>query len=118
MQELGEGGQKANAQIAEYVKVLKTWDDRIVEVFAIAILTATTHDKLTLVCRFEPEPPSDVVGFFWLANLIVRDEFEESSKSLGLDMPIDLGLQLGSSIHLPGGEVINPAGYIKLWPPD
>lgn len=91
-------------QARQYAVELAAWDKRIVEIVAMGILAEA--DTLNLVCTFDPEPPGDIIGFFWVANLVVRDEFERLSQQVGLQQPVDLGFKIGKDIYLPGGEVI------------
>lgn len=116
MSETGESKGKSFAPIAEYANKLKEWDSNIVEVIAIAALSKARNDQIDLVCKFDPEPEGNVIGFFWIANLIVRDEFEDLSKILGIDRKFDIGLQIGNTIHLPQGDTLKHGEYIQLWP--
>ena len=116
MSETGESRGTSLAPIAEYANKLKEWDSNIVEVIAIAALSEERKEKIDLVCKFDPEPVGNVLGFFWIANLIVRDEFEDLSKSLGIDRKFDIGLQIGNTIHLPQGDTLKQGEYIQLWP--
>ncbi|KAA3642035.1 MAG: hypothetical protein DWQ07_25915 [Chloroflexi bacterium] len=116
MSEMGETRGIPLAPIAEYANKLKEWDSNIVEVIAIAVLAEARNEKIDLVCKFDPEPEGNVIGFFWIANLIVRDEFEDLSKTLGIDRKFDIGLQIGNTIYLPQGDTLKPGEYIQLWP--
>lgn len=98
---------------------LAQWDSRIVQVFAIGSLTEgdfNLESKIDLVCTFDPEPVSDSSGYFWVVNLLVRDEYEGLSRKLGLENPFDLGFTIGEHVYLPGGEIIStPEEHIVLW---
>ena len=84
------------------------WDRRIVEI------TATQDDKPELICRFEPEPEGDAQGYFWIANLLTRMEFE-----LEIDSPFDLGFQIGDQVYLPNGRILNNREeHMRVWPND
>lgn len=99
----------------QYAAELAEWDHRIIEIVAIGALADI--DKLNLVCTFEPEPPGDIVGYFWIANLIVRDEFEQLSEYHDLHQKADLGFKLGRQIFLPDGEILKELGeHTILWP--
>lgn len=113
---MGESIQQSLSQFVQFAEILSGWDSRIVEIIAVGGLVEDEDTKTNLVCRFEPEPPGDVVGLFLIANLMVRDEFEGVSERLEIEAPFDLGLQLGENIHLPGGEIIKTGETIKLWP--
>jgi len=98
-----EGARQLAAQLAG-------WDTRILEV---AGMTGEWEQKLNLICRFEPDPPGDIVGFFWLANLLTRIEFE----SLEIQQPFDLGFSIGEQVFLPDGQICKlNSEQVILWP--
>jgi len=101
-------------QAKQYAAELARWDQRIIEIVAIGSFAET--DKLNLVCTFVPEPVGDSAGFFWVVNLLVRDEYEQLSQLVGLDNPVDLGFKIGEDIYLPGGEIVKETEeQIRLW---
>lgn len=87
---------------------LAEWDKRIVEI------TTSGEDSSDLICRFEPEPEGNAQGYFWIANLLTRMEFE-----LDIDEPFYLGFQIGEQVFLPNGEIRDNRGdHIVVWPKD
>jgi hypothetical protein len=104
-----------DSEYTEYARGLATWDRRIIEIVAIAGIAEA--DKLNLVCTFEPEPPGDIVGYFWIANLLVRDEYELLSQQQKLPQQADLGFRIGEAVFLAGGEILRELGeHTVLWP--
>ena len=102
-------------QAREYAAEIANWDRRIIEIVALG--TLGDADELNLICTFKPEPPGDIVGFFWIANLIVRDEFERLSEQVGLGTVADLGFRIGERAFLPDGEILSEIGdHTVLWP--
>ncbi len=102
-------------QAREYAAEIAGWDRRIVEIIALGVLEQA--ETLSLVCTFEPEPTGNATGFFWVVNLMVRDEYEQLGSQVGLKNSVDLGFMIGENIYLPGGEIIaTPADHTKLWP--
>lgn len=97
-------------QARQLAAQLAVWDTRILEVAGIM---GEREKKLNLICRFEPEPAGDVVGFFWIANLLTRIEFE----SLDIQQSFDLGFRVGEQIFLPDGQILKPnINQVILWP--
>ena len=85
---------------------LREWDRRIVEIAALQ-----GSESTDLICRFNPEPDSDSVGFFWIVNLMARMEME------GIDPSFDLGFTLGDRIFLPNGKIADTREeQVILWP--
>lgn len=65
------------------------------------------------MCNFEPEPEDDVIGYFWIANLLTRIDFE------GLSIPFDydLSFEMDEQVFLPDGEVSQKSkDHFVLWP--
>jgi hypothetical protein len=94
------------AQLAE-------WDNRIVQITAIKEPTDEAP-RVELVCSFDPEPACDTIGFFWIANLLTRLEFEEPESA---QQPFDLGFRIGEQIFLPNGEIIQVVeNHPVVWP--
>lgn len=102
-------------QAKTYAAELAAWDRRIIEIVAIGALADA--DKLNLICTFEPEPPGDILGYFWIANLLVRDEYEQLSQHHKLPQQADLGFRIGEEVFLAGGEILKDLGeHTILWP--
>ncbi|HEY59192.1 MAG TPA: DUF2958 domain-containing protein [Anaerolineae bacterium] len=102
-------------QAKRYAAELAQWDQRIIEIVAVGSLA--DNKKLDLVCTFDPEPAGDATGFFWVTNLLARDEYEQLSQRIGLEHSVDLGFRIGEDIHLPGGEIVRESGeQTRLWP--
>jgi hypothetical protein len=98
-----EGARQLVAQLAG-------WDTRILEVAGI---TGEREKKLNLIFRFEPDPPGDVVGFFWIANLLTRIDFER----LEIQQPFDLGFRIGEQVFLSDGHILKQnTSQVILWP--
>jgi hypothetical protein len=77
----------------------------------------SSGNVLDLILHFEPEPPGDASGFFWIANLLTRGEFEHLDEKLGIQQPFDLGFRIGDQVFLPNGKIL-PEGtdQVVLWP--
>lgn len=102
-------------QAQEYARGLAVWDCRIIEIVAIASIVEA--DKFNLVFTFNPEPPGNIIGNIWIANLLVRDECEQLSQHLKLPPKADLGFRIGKNIFLPNGEILRDLGeHTLLWP--
>ncbi len=96
---------------------LVQWDRRIVQILVIKELSGQKEEKLDLICTFDPEPPSDITGFFLIANLLTRMEFEALDEQLGISQPIDMGFKIGQKVFLPNGKILSTLGdHIVLWP--
>jgi len=112
MRETGEGSEKSILLAAQ----LASWDARITQIAAIAELT-DEEDRLDLVCSFEPEPDCEATGFFWIANLLTRIEFERLDEHLAPPFAYGLGLKIGEHVFLPNKEkMTQPQNYTVLWP--
>lgn len=112
MKEPGGNFKKSKQLAAE----LASLDRRISQ---IAILDEITDDstKLDLVCSFEPEPDDDATGYFWIANLLLRIDFEHLNDRLAIPFTYELGFQMGEEVFLPDGEILNkPKNQTVLWP--
>lgn len=97
-------------QARQLAAQLASWDTRILEVAGIK---GDQEKNLNLICRFEPEPAGDAVGFFWIANLLTRIEIEE----LDIQEPFDLGFRIGEQVFLPDGQILKPdTNQVVLWP--
>ena len=97
------------AQLAE-------WDNRIVEI-TVAKNPTNEAPGLELVCSFDPEPDSDTTGFFWIANLLIRMDFEALDERLEIQDPLDLGFRIGEQVFLPNGEILRATeAQPVLWP--
>ena len=95
---------------------LARWDSRIAQ---IALLEEIIDEDSTfdLICNFEPEPDSDTSGFFWIANLLTRIEFERLDERLGIPFAYELGFTIGEQVFLPNGKILRePQDYTVLWP--
>lgn len=104
-----ETGKNLAAQLA-------AWDRRIFEIAAIK-KNEQESDTLNLICSFEPEPTSDTIGYFWIANLLVRMEYENLDESIGIDSPFDLSFKIGGQVFLPDGKSLKGLrDYVVLWP--
>jgi len=91
---------------------LAAWDRRIFEIAAIK-KDEKESDSLNLICSFEPEPASDTIGYFWIANLLVRMEFEDLKERHA----VDLGFKIGGQVFLPNGKSLRGLrDHIVLWP--
>ena len=101
-------------QAKEYARGLAAWDRRIIEIVAIAGIVEA--DKVDLVCTFEPEPPGEIIGYFWIANLLVRDEYEQMPQEHKLPQQADLGFRIGEDVFLADGEILRELGeHTVLW---
>jgi hypothetical protein len=112
MQEAGERIEKPKHLAAQ----LAAWDSRIAQ---IAIINEIADDdtKLDLVCSFEPEPDDDATGYFWIANLLMRIDFEDLDERLAIPFAYDLSFRMGEQVFLPNGEILNKTkDRIVLWP--
>ena len=95
---------------------LAAWDTRITQIAVIQEI-ANEDSNLDLICNFEPVPDCDTVGFFWIANLLTRIEFERLDERLGIPFAYELGFEIGEQIFLPNGEILRkPEDYLVLWP--
>ncbi len=95
---------------------LAAWDRRIFEIVAISN-DEQESDTLNLICSFEPEPTSGTIGYFWLATLLVRMEYENLDERIGIDSPFDLGFKIGGQVYLPDGKSLKGLhDYVVLWP--
>jgi len=91
---------------------LAAWDGRISEVAALKN-DQKEPEPLNLICSFEPEPSCDTIGYFWIANLLVRMEFENFDPQ----QPFDLGFKIGKQIFLPDGRSVRKIHKeTVLWP--
>lgn len=98
----------------QFAAQLAGWDTRITEVEGMA---GTENENLNVICRFVPDPPGDVVGFFWIANLLTRAEFESLDERLDIQQPFDLGFRIGDQVFLPNGQILRAGtDQIVLWP--
>jgi len=94
---------------------LAQWDSRITQVATIKEPTSQAPN-VELICSFDPEPDGDTIGFFWIANLLTRLEFEGLDEHHHL---YDLGFRIGEEIFLPNGVIIRgTANYLVVWPED
>ena len=65
----------------QYAAQLADLDRHIVEI--VAIENPESKEKnVNLVRSFEPEPSDDCIGFFWIASLMVRIEYESLDERL------------------------------------
>lgn len=108
-------GEIIHAEELEKIKWLATclakWDKRIGEIGAIPD-AEEGETKVNLICQFNPEPLNDSAGFFWIANLLTRMEFE----GLKMETPFDLGFTIGREVFLPNGKIFRNSGdHIVLW---
>ena len=95
---------------------LASWDNHIAQ---IALLKEIIDEdaSLDLICNFEPEPDCDTTGFFWIANLLTRIEFERLDERLAIPFAYELGFEIGEQVFLPNGEILRkPEDPLVLWP--
>lgn len=115
-----EAIQKVMSSVGLFAEQLALWDKRIIEIVAIGGLARgelTKQDAIQLVCAFHPEPQDQNQGYFSIANLMVRDEFEKISERLNITHSIDLGFRMQSKIYLPNGNIQDtPDKQITVWP--
>lgn len=98
-------------KIKEVATFLAKWDKRIGEIGAIPD-AGEGETKVNLICWFDPEPLNDSAGFFWIANLLTRMEFE----GLKMETPFDLGFTIGGEVFLPNGKIFrNKGDHMVLW---
>lgn len=112
MQELGEGNEKSRNLASQ----LAAWDSRIAQ---IAVINKFSDEdaSLDLICSFEPEPDCDTTGYFWIANLLTRIEFERLDERLAIPFAYELGFQIGGQVFFPNGEILRELKNITvLWP--
>ena len=111
MREEGDETEKMRLLTAQLAK----WDKRITQIAAIQEIAE--KNSLDLVCSFEPEPDSDSTGFFWIANLLTRIEFEQLDERLVIPFAYGLAFKIGEQVFLPNGEILKePQSYTVLWP--
>jgi len=112
MQAIGEETEKSKLLAAQ----LAAWDTRIVQIATIED-AADEDARLDLVCSFEPEPDCDATGFFWIANLLTRIDFERLDERLAVPFAYGLAFMIGQQVFLPDGEILKePKDYTVLWP--
>jgi len=112
MQEVGEGIEMSKLLAAQ----LAAWDSRIAQI-AIIKEIANEDAGLDLICSFEPEPDCDTTGYFWIANLLTRIEFERLDERLAPPFAYELGFKIGEQVFLPNGKSLRePKDYTVLWP--
>ena len=100
----------------QYAAQLAAWDRHIVQIVGIEN-QADKEKNVDLVCSFEPEPSDDCLGFFWIASLMVRIEYESSDERLDIQEPFDLGFRIGKQVFLPNGQILRTMpDQIPLWP--
>jgi hypothetical protein len=94
-------------------------DKRIVQIEGVREREGEHNERLNLVCHFEPEPDCDSTGFFWVAFLMTRIEFETSPDGGELNWPFDIGFRIGENIFLPNGRTLKASlDYTTIWPPN
>jgi len=107
-----EGREKSKLLAAQ----LAAWDTRITQIAAIEVATGGDA-SLDLICSFKPEPDSNSTGFFWIANLLTRIEFERLDERLAIPFVYGLAFKMGEQVFLPDGEILKePKDYTVLWP--
>ena len=112
MQEMGQGIEKSKLLAAQLV----AWDTHIAQIAVIEEI-ADNDARLELICSFEPKPDNDSIGYFWIANLLVRIEFEGLDEHLAIPFAYKLGFEVGEQVFLPNGEILRkPKDYLVLWP--
>jgi len=115
-----EAVQKVMNSVGLFAEHLALWDKRIIEIVAIDGLARgklANQERIQLVCVFHPEPQDQSQGSFAIANLMVRDEFEQVSKQLEITHSINLGFRMRSKVYLPNGNVQDtPGDQITVWP--
>ena len=114
-----EKEQFPEERLRQFAAQLAELDQSIVEISAVREPSAIDTDQLKnldLICSFDPEPDSDIVGFFWIANLLTRIEFEELDERLAFPFEYSLALKIGEQVFLPNGETLNKTqGTTVLW---
>jgi len=112
--------QEIIKKLGQFGHKLSQWDKRIVEIVGIDNIangTLAREDGIQLICTFSPEPSDEAQGFFSIANLLVRNDYELVTEKLGITNPIDLGYKASGKIFLPGGEVKEvPDSSVRVWP--
>ncbi|SRR5258706_2732855 len=96
------------------------WDKRIIEITTqgdLVNIDVASKIVIPLICTFAPEPRNDSEGYFSIANLIGRTQYEKAEERLGLTHLIDLGFKLNGKMYLPNGKALEiPEEQIILWP--
>ena len=73
-------------KLGQFGHKLSEWDKRIVEIVGIDKIangTLTREDAIQLICTFSPEPMDETQGFFSIANLLVRNDYEHVTEDTG-----------------------------------
>jgi hypothetical protein len=103
----------------QYAAQLAAWDGRIAEIQGIQDPIKgerNQEEHLELICIFDPEPQGDIVGSFWIANLLTRIEVANLDERLDLQEPFELGFKIGRQTFLPNGQIVETKGDpIVLW---
>lgn len=119
MQEKGNAPDNKLIEAQKIAVQLIERNKRIVQIAGVLDTGSANNPRLNLVCRFEPEPDCNSTGFFWIAFLMTRLEFENDSQGGELNWSFDIGFNIGEDIFLPNGKVLKaPSDYITIWPPD
>ncbi len=104
----------------QFAAQLAAWDSRIVEVAGMEQPAGEEENhekKLEFICSFDLEPPGDIIGFFWIANLLARIESESLDERLAIRQPFDLGFRIGGQTFLPNGQILKTVtDQGVLWP--
>lgn len=102
-------------KIKELAAQFAKWDKRIEEIVAIPD-AKHAGTKVDLICRFDPQPLNDSAGFFWIANLLTRMEFEALDERLRIVHSFDLGFEIGEQVFLPDGNILRSLGeHTVIW---
>lgn len=105
--------------LIEFAQHLATWDRRLVEVSAIGDLargSIAPTDAIQLACTFDPEPEDQDQGLFSIVNLLVRNDEEGLSETLGMAHRVELAFQFRGKLCLPNGKFVDrPEAQTVLW---
>ena len=107
-------------KVGLFAEQLTLWNKQIVEIAMIGNppeAATSNEEAILLACTFDPEPKDSSEGFFSIANLLVRNDYEHGSEKLGITNPIDLGIKMGGKLHLPDGSIRELSkDEILVWP--
>ncbi len=115
-----ETSQAILHKVGLFAEQLTLWNKQIIEIAMIGNppeAASSNEEAILLVCTFYPEPKDSSEGFFSIANLLVRNEFEHGSENLGITNPIDLGFKMSGKLLLPDGTIRELSDdLILVWP--
>lgn len=115
-----EGNKAILHKVSLFAEQLTLWNKQIIEIAMIGNpleVTPSNEDAILVACTFNPEPKDSSEGFFYIANLLVRNDYEHGSENLGITNPIELGFKMGGKLHLPDGTIRELSeNQIMIWP--